>query len=159
MITERAERSLTVRKLRARPVDVPMRLPLEVSGGGKVATVALVVVDLFTDEGPTGSAYIFVYAKWALGPIAQLIENLQECVVGAPLAPLEIEERLQKHFRLIGAQGFTLMALAGIDMAAWDALAKARQVPLVQLLGGEPRGIPAYNSCGLGIIGASAHGA
>lgn len=157
MITEqaRAERSLTVRKLRARAVDVPMRLPLEVSGGAKVATVALVVVDLFTDDGPTGSSYIFVYAKWALGPIARLIENLEEIVVGAPLAPLEIEERLQKRFRLIGGQGFTSMALAGIDMAAWDALAKARDLPLVRLLGGETRPIPAYNSRGLGIIGTA----
>ena len=151
----RGERSLTVRKLRARPVDVPMRLPLEVSGGGKVATAALVVVDLVTDDGPTGSAYIFAYAKWALGPIAQLVENLQEHVVGAPLAPLEIEERLQKRFRLIGAQGFTLMALAGIDMAAWDALAKVRGLPLARLLGGETRAIPAYNSRGLGIIGTA----
>jgi mandelate racemase len=45
------------------------------------------------------------------------------------------------------------MAMAGIDMAAWDALAKSCEVPLARLLGGEPRKIPAYNSCGLGIIG------
>ena len=44
--------------------------------------------------------------------------------------------------------------MAGIDMSAWDALAKAREVPLVRLLGGEAREIPAYNSCGLGTIGA-----
>ena len=38
-------------------------------------------------------------------------------------------------------------------MAAWDALAKSCEMPLVRLLGGEARPIPAYNSCGLGIIG------
>ncbi len=46
------------------------------------------------------------------------------------------------------------MATAGIDMAAWDALAKACGLPLARLLGGAPREVPAYNSCGLGIIGA-----
>jgi mandelate racemase len=46
------------------------------------------------------------------------------------------------------------MAMAGIDMAAWDALARAVGLPLVRLLGGTPRRVPAYNSCGLGIIGA-----
>jgi len=46
------------------------------------------------------------------------------------------------------------MALAGIDMAAWDALARAQGVPLVRLLGSAPRPVPAYNSCGLGLIGA-----
>jgi mandelate racemase len=46
--------------------------------------------------------------------------------------------------------------MAGIDMAAWDAQAKALGVPLVRALGGEPRPIPAYNSCGLSIMGAEA---
>jgi mandelate racemase len=41
------------------------------------------------------------------------------------------------------------MAIAGIDMAAWDAHSKACGLPLVRLLGGEPKRIPAYNSCGL----------
>jgi mandelate racemase len=45
------------------------------------------------------------------------------------------------------------MAMAGIDMAAWDALGRASGLPLVRLLGGEPRPVPAYNSCGLGLIG------
>ena len=145
---------MTVRSLRARAVNVPMKRPLEVSAG-KVSTAPLILVDLMTDDGVTGSAYIFVYAPWALAPMTALIGNLGELIKGMPLAPFEIEETLQKRFRLIGPQGFTLMALAGIDMAAWDALAKARGVPLVQLLGGEPRGIPTYNSCGLGIIGAA----
>jgi mandelate racemase len=36
-------------------------------------------------------------------------------------------------------------------MAAWDALARAHGLPLVTLLGGAPRAIPAYNSTGLWI--------
>src|SRR5690348_12651985 len=42
------------------------------------------------------------------------------------------------------------MAIAGIDMALWDAQAHALSVPLVKLLGGQIRAVPAYNSCGMG---------
>jgi mandelate racemase len=44
------------------------------------------------------------------------------------------------------------MAMAGIDVAAWDALAIAAGVPLATLLGSAPRKIRAYNSCGLGLM-------
>jgi mandelate racemase len=33
-----------------------------------------------------------------------------------------------------------------VETAAWDAFAKASEAPLVELLGGEPRAIPAYAS-------------
>jgi mandelate racemase len=42
-----------------------------------------------------------------------------------------------------------MIAVAGIDMAAWDALAKAAGVPLCVLLGGSVGAVPAYNSNGL----------
>jgi mandelate racemase len=42
--------------------------------------------------------------------------------------------------------------MSGIDMAAWDALGQSLGQPLVQLLGGAPRPIPAYNSNGLGLL-------
>jgi hypothetical protein len=42
-----------------------------------------------------------------------------------------------------------MIAVAGVDMAAWDALAKAAGVPLCMLLGGSIGPAPAYNSNGL----------
>ena len=44
------------------------------------------------------------------------------------------------------------MAMAGLDVAAWDALALASGLPLATLLGSAPKRIPAYNSCGLGLM-------
>src|SRR5215468_3160354 len=40
----------------------------------------------------------------------------------------------------------------GFDVAAWDALAIAAGWPLATLLGSTPKRIPAYNSCGLGLM-------
>jgi len=44
------------------------------------------------------------------------------------------------------------MAMAGFDVAAWDALAIAAGWPLATLLGSTPKRVRAYNSCGLGLM-------
>jgi len=144
---------LTVHGLDVRAVDVPMGRPLK-TGGGEVGTAAMVLVDLLTEEGITGSSYLFCPTPVVLGPVAGLLSNLAPLIEGDPLAPGAIGRKLQKGFRLLGPQGLTAMATAGVDMAAWDVLAKACGLPLARLLGGEPREVPAYNSCGLGMIGA-----
>jgi mandelate racemase len=143
---------LTIRALHVRAVDVPMRRPLK-TGGGEVGTAAMVLIDLLTEEGITGNSYLFCPTPVVLEPAAKLLSNLAPLIEGDPIAPVAIERKLQRTFRLLGPQGLTAMATAGIDMAAWDALAKACEVPLVRLLGGEPRKVPSYNSCGLGMIG------
>lgn len=143
----------TARGLHVRAVDVPMGRPLK-TGGGEVGSAAMVLIDLLTEEGITGSSYLFCPTPLVLGPVARLLSNLEPLIEGRPLAPVSIEGRLQKTFRLLGPQGLTAMAVAGIDMAAWDALAKACGMPLARMLGGEPREVPAYNSCGLGVMGA-----
>jgi mandelate racemase len=142
--------SLTLRGLRARAVVAPMSRPLA-TGGGAVTRAQLVLVDLFTDEGLTGSSYLFVPTPLVLKPIVELLQNIEPLIRGDTLAPLAIEAKLARHFRLLGLQGLVAIALAGIDMAAWDALAKAHRVPLCRLLGAAPRLIRAYNSCGVGI--------
>lgn len=149
---------LTIRGLRTQAVNVPLKRPLQTSGG-LVKTAPLVLIDLETKEGITGCSYVFCYTPVALKPVTQLISNLEDVVRDRVLAPFEIERGLQGRFRLLGTQGLAGIALAGIDMAAWDALGKACEMPLVRMLGGEPRTVRAYNSCGLGIIGSDRAGA
>jgi mandelate racemase len=143
---------LTVRGLVVRAVDVPMNRPLK-TGGGEVGSAAMVLIDLLTEEGVTGCSYLFCPTPLVLKPVARLLSNLAPVIGGDLLAPVEIERKLQKIFHLLGSKGLSAMATAGIDMAAWDALAKSYNTPLVRLLGGESYRIPAYNSCGLGMIG------
>lgn len=136
---------LTVRALRARAVSVPTEPPLQTSGG-EIGFAPLVLIDLETEEGVTGRSYVFCYTPAALAPTARLVSNLEGLIEGGSASPLEIERKLGVAFRLLGAQGLTGMAMAGIDMAAWDALARAQGLPLVELLGGEARPVPAYGS-------------
>ncbi len=144
---------LVIRELRVRALSVPMPRPLQTSNGA-IRHVPLALIDLHTEEGVTGSTYLFCYTPPALKPVVELLGQLRPLLEGQPLAPFDIERKLQQQFRLLGAKGLAAMAIAGIDMAAWDALARAQGLPLARLLGGEPKPVPAYNSCGLGMIGA-----
>lgn len=146
--------SLTIREIGARAVNVPLPKPLPTSSGA-ITTVPLVLVDLATEEGVTGCAYVFCYSSVALQPVAHLVRGVGEMLQGDAVVPAAIEHKLQRSFRLLGPQGLTGMAMAGVDMAAWDALAKAVGMPLARLLGGEPRPIPAYASYFMnGVAGA-----
>ncbi len=51
-----------------------------------------------------------------------------------------------------------MIAVSGLDMAAWDALAKAAAMPLAIFLGGSLGSVPAYNSNGLWLTDVAALG-
>lgn len=136
---------LTIRAIRARGLNLPLSRPVE-TASGVMSSTPLVLIDVWTQEGIIGRSYVRCYTPVALQPLVQLVANLEELLKGESAAPLTAEGKLQRHFRLLGPQGLTGMAMAGIDMALWDARAKACDVPLVTLLGGEPRPMPAYAS-------------
>ena len=145
---------LKIKSVTARAVNVPLSAP-HPTAGGTVTSAPLVLIDLHTDGGVTGRTYLFCYTAFALKPVAALVESFGELIMGDALAPLEIYKKLQGRLRLLGPQGLTGMAAAGIDMAAWDALAVAQGLPLAVLLGGKPGAISAYHSCGMGGLEAA----
>jgi mandelate racemase len=136
---------LTIRAIRVRGVDLTLAKPVE-TASGVMRTTPLVLIDLTTAEGVTGVSYVRCYTPVALAPLVRLIANLEPVLRGDAAVPFEVERKLQRHFRLLGPQGLTGIAMAGIDMALWDARAKACGVPLATLLGGTPKPVPAYAS-------------
>jgi len=146
---------MKIRAIRVRPVAVPMRRPLQTSIA-KVATAALLLIDLETDTGVTGRSYLFGTARHNLPAIAKLVEAMAEMVAGDEVAPFDLERKLRARYSLLGVHNIVLFAMSAIDMAAWDAFAKSLGQPLVRLLGAAARPIPAYNSNGLGIMDSRA---
>ena len=146
---------LTVRSLQAVGVEVPMTYALGTSRGA-ITKAPLLLIDLDTEEGATGHSYLFCYVRDAAPAIASILKEVERVAKGQAVAPVELWARLAQRFALIGVQGIVRMAMSGFDVACWDALAKAAGLPLVRLLGGEPKPIRAYNSCGLGLMAAEA---
>lgn len=136
---------LTVRSIRARAVDVRLKQPA-VTAAGTFPTFPVVLIDLQADEGVKGSVYIFAYHQFAVKPLVLLIEGLGELICGRRLRPRDVEALLQRRLLLLGAQGLAGIALGGLDMAVWDAAARAANLPLAVLLGADPRPIRAYGT-------------
>lgn len=141
-----------IQEVRVRAVRVPMTEPHR-TASGVVAESPLVLTDIVTDAGISGHSMVFTYTPAALKPTGELIRNIEALVQGEALAPIEIEQKLARHFRLLGTQGLVTIALAAIDMALWDALARVQQLSLVRLLGGAARPVRAY--AGIGYEGAA----
>ncbi|BCJ47376.1 mandelate racemase [Actinoplanes ianthinogenes] len=135
----------TIASISARAVNLALERPVETAGGIMVTT-PLVLIDIRTSDGVVGRSYIRCYTAVALDPLTRLVEAVGEALTGGTAAPLPVQQRMQQMFRLAGPQGLTGMAMAGIDMALWDALAVAAGLPLVTLLGGEPGPVDAYAS-------------
>lgn len=146
---------LTIRSLRTVFVSVPMKFPLGTSAV-TVSSAPLLLIDLETEEGITGRTYLFCYMPLGAQLIARALQDLIERVKGDAVEPEKIAAKFHQQFRLIGAQGVIWMAMAGLDVACWDALAQAAGVPLVRYLGGTPKPVPAYNSNGLGLMAPQA---
>jgi mandelate racemase len=123
---------------------------------GRLTKAPLLLIDVQTEEGVTGRAYLWSYFREAMPAIASILAAVEERAKGERVVPAELWGKLAERFALIGVQGIVRMAMAGFDMACWDALAIAAGVPLARFLGAEPRPIPAYNSCGLGLMPADA---
>jgi mandelate racemase len=139
---------LTLKSVRARPVVVPLKRPI-VSKVGLFERWPIILIDLYTNEGVVGRSYLEPYLTQSMRYIVPAIEDLAEAAKGQPVAPLDAHRRGVGSLHLVGREGISLIAVAGLDMAAWDALARAADLPLAVLLGGTVGPVPAYNSNGL----------
>jgi mandelate racemase len=140
--------TLTLKSIRARPVVLKLNRPVV----ARIATLAdwpLILIDLYTEEGVIGRSYLEPYIRRSMRYLIPALHDLGEMLKGRRLTPIEFYEAGRKSLHFVGYEGMAMIAVAGVDMAAWDALARAAGVPLCVLLGGSIGAVPAYNSNGL----------
>jgi mandelate racemase len=137
-----------IRSVKARAIVVPLKRPLK-NAFGVFEAAPLVLIDVATDQGVTGHAYIFAYATMTQKPLVHLIEQIGRDLTGRAIAPFDLMATLDAKFRLLGWQGLVGMAVSGLDMAFWDALGQAAGKGVVELLGGSARPMRAYDSYGV----------
>jgi mandelate racemase len=139
---------LTLRDITARPVVLKLKRPVV----ARIATITdwpLVLIDLSTEEGVIGRSYLEPYVVKSLRYLVSALQDLGAMLKGRPVAPAELFDASRKSLHFVGYEGLSMIAAAGLDMAAWDALAKAADLPLCVLLGGSVGPVRSYNSNGL----------
>ncbi len=140
--------TLTLKRIQARPVVLKLKRPV-VARIATITDLPLILIDLYTEEGVVGRSYLEPYIPISMRYLIPALHDLSEMLKGRRIAPLELYEAGRKSLHFVGYEGMSMIAVAGVDMAAWDALAKAAGVPLCVLLGGSVGAVPAYNSNGL----------
>ncbi len=128
--------TLTLQGAQIRAVLVPLSRPI-VSSVGRFDHWPLILIDLHTREGVVGHSDLEPYLVSAVPAIVTMLRALVERQVGHRVCPLADFQGLRKSLNLVGDEGLTMIAVSGLDMAAWDALAKASGQPLAELLGGD----------------------
>jgi mandelate racemase len=140
--------SLTVRGITARAVVLKLKRPVV----ARIATITdwpLILIDLLTEEGTVGRSYLEPYVVKSMRYLVPALNDLGTMLKGRRMAPIELFDAARKSLHFVGYEGLSMIAASGLDMAAWDALAKAADLPLCVLLGGSVGPVKAYNSNGL----------
>ena len=142
---------LTLKAVDVRSVLLPLKRPV-VSKVGLFDQWPMVLIDLYTHEGVVGRSYLEPYLRQSVKYLVPAIRDLAEARKDKPIAPFDDFRSARSSLNLVGLEGMSLIAVAGVDMAMWDALAKSADLPLARLLGGSLAPVPAYNSNGLWLL-------
>ncbi|MFC1712811.1 mandelate racemase/muconate lactonizing enzyme family protein [Candidatus Poribacteria bacterium] len=107
-------------------------------------------VRVYTDEGLTGTGEC-IHGRSASSVI---IQDMKRLLVGEdPMNVDPLFEKVRRSYIFDGAlAGNVVSALTGIEIALWDLVGKAVNLPVYQLLGGKFRDkIRIYSDCGHGM--------
>ena len=86
----------TILDIRARTVIAPLQRPIRTASGAIEAS-PLVLLDVVTDQGVTGSAYLFAYTPLMLRPLRALIDQVAPLLRGQPVVPWARQQQLEKE--------------------------------------------------------------
>jgi mandelate racemase len=146
---------LTLRSVDVRAVLVPLCRKV-VSKVGSFDQWPMILIDLVTEQGIVGRSYLEPYLHQSVRYLMPAIRDLAAARIGKPVRPIDDFQSWHRSLNLVGYEGMSLIAVSGLDMAAWDALAQAANRPLAEYLGGSCGAVPAYNSNGLWLTDVAA---
>lgn len=130
---------MKITRIEAIPVRVPLKKGMTTkTAHGEHVVSEFAVIKVHTDVGLVGLGEATVAPRWtgetSRSCVAAIDEIIHPALVGAD--PLNITMARRVMDTVIKLNPFTK---AGVEMALWDLLGKARQAPVYELLGGKVR--------------------
>ena len=95
--------SLIISDIRARAVVAPLTRPVR-TASGSVDVSPLILLDVLTEQGITGHAYLFGYTPLTLKPLMSLLEQIKPELIGQACVPVARMQQMEKRFRLLGVR-------------------------------------------------------
>ncbi len=111
---------------------------------GKAVKRDALIVEIETDEGPTGIGECYH------GSAPLVLEKIVQTVLAPVLVgknPFDLEFNKQAMFqrcKLLGNTGLVTMAVSGLEIALWDIMGKDLGVPIHKMLGSYREWVPVY---------------
>lgn len=131
-----------IRSMRTRVIPAPLVRPW----GPDVTRLHLIEVLVDTSSGTVGRGFSWTPSIGAQAVAALLEHDIRSFAVGEPADPQELWPRLWSHLHEAGSGGITTIAMAGLDLALWDAVARASGHSITEQLCARRAAVPVYGS-------------
>lgn len=126
---------------------VPLRKSHADAMHGSMHQVELVIVKIRTDTGIEASGYAYTIGRGGAAIKALIDQELIPLLLNEDPRYVEnLWEKMWWQLHWVGRGGVATFAISAVDMALWDAIAKAANQPLGAVLGLHRDRVPVYGS-------------
>ncbi len=123
-----------------------LRVPLSRPWASDVTSIGVVATHVVRSDGVEGWGVSWTPQIGVEAVHALLVHDIGPVAIGRDADPEALWDPLWQHLHEAGGGGLTTIALAGLDLALWDAAARARALGVVDLIGRERTSVRAYGS-------------
>lgn len=135
--------SLKITKIETTNVRIPLKDPKSISTKSYTYR-EYTIFEIFTEDGIVGWSYV-----WGLPPVKNLIDMYVDSIIGEEAtSTAKIWNKLFSQMDRWDRSGIATRVLSGIDMALWDIIGKAANMPIYKLQGAVREDIEVYYSGG-----------